>query len=94
MHLARPVQAGGGYSAVSCTIGALLPLLAVLLAPAAVRVPLVIGVALACLAGSGALGAVVGGAPAGRAALRVTVGGGLAMAATAAIGALVGATSI
>ena len=53
-----------------------------------------IGVALACLAGSGALGAVVGGAPAGRAALRVTVGGGLAMAATAAIGALVGATSI
>ena len=42
----------------------------------------------------GAVGARLCGAPAGRAALRVTIGGGLAMGLTALIGQLVGATGL
>ena len=38
----------------------------------------------------GAFGGHLGGAPLGRAALRVTIGGALAMAVTAAIGRIVG----
>jgi VIT1/CCC1 family predicted Fe2+/Mn2+ transporter len=38
----------------------------------------------------GALGARLGGAPQARAALRVCLGGGLAMAVTAAIGKILG----
>ena len=48
--------------------------------------------ALGLLALLGTVGARLGGAPAGRAALRVTVGGGLAMALTVLIGQLVGTT--
>ncbi len=90
IHQARPVQAGL-YSAVAFVTGAFLPLLAVLLTPTAVRVPVLVVVALACLAGSGAVGAVVGGARAWRGAVRVTLGGGAAMAVTALIGLAVGA---
>ena len=64
------------------------------LAPDTLRVPVLIVVALVCLAGSGGLGAHVGGAPVWRAAARVTIGGGLAMAATALIGVLVGTIGI
>jgi VIT1/CCC1 family predicted Fe2+/Mn2+ transporter len=42
------------------------------------------------LAGLGAFGGHLGGAPLGRAALRVTIGGVLAMAVTAAIGRIFG----
>jgi len=49
------------------------------------------GAAPPLLALLGVLGAQLGGAAAGRGAMRVTVGGGLAMAATALIGRLVGA---
>ena len=93
LNAARPVQAGA-YSAVSFTLGALPPLLAVFLTPAALRIPVLIVVALACLAGSGGLGAKAGGASVWRGAARVTLGGGLAMAATAVIGALVGTTGL
>lgn len=93
MLMARPLQAAS-YSAVSFVIGALLPLLAVVFAPMALRIVLVTAVAVVALAGSGALGAVLGGARAWRGAARVTVGGGLAMAATALIGALVGTTGL
>jgi vacuolar iron transporter family protein len=50
------------------------------------------GVALLALAGSGALAAVLGGANPYRGVVRVTVGGGVAMAATALIGWLAGGT--
>ena len=93
INAARPFQAGA-YSAASFTLGAIPPLLALVLAPAGLRVPVLILVAVACLAASGGLGAKIGGAPVWRAAARVTLGGGLAMAATAAIGALVGTTGI
>lgn len=47
---------------------------------------MIAAVSLASLAGLGALGGYLGGAPLLRASLRVTVGGALAMAVTAAIG--------
>ena len=90
---ARPLQAAS-YSAVSFVAGAVLPLIAVIVAPAGARIAVVTVVALLCLAGSGALGAVLGGAGPWRGALRVTVGGGLAMAATALIGIGVGAAGL
>jgi vacuolar iron transporter family protein len=90
---ARPVQAAV-VSAASFAVGAALPLLALLLAPPVGRIAAIATSALALLALLGALGGRLGGAAAGRAAVRVTVGGGLAMAATALIGRLIGAASL
>ena len=87
---ARPLQAAW-ISAASFACFALVPIVALLLAPAAVRIPAIAALSLVSLAVLGAFGGHLGGAPLGRAALRVTVGGGLAMAVTAAIGRLVGA---
>jgi VIT1/CCC1 family predicted Fe2+/Mn2+ transporter len=87
---ARPWQASWA-SALSFTTAAILPLAAVWLAPRGARVVVTGVVALIALAVLGVLGAKVGGAPWQRAAARVVVGGGLAMAFTAAIGHLVGA---
>jgi vacuolar iron transporter family protein len=90
---ARPVQAAL-VSAASFAGGAALPLLALLLAPPAGRIAVIAASALGLLALLGAVGGRLGGAPAGRAALRVTLGGGLAMAATALIGRLIGAAGL
>jgi VIT1/CCC1 family predicted Fe2+/Mn2+ transporter len=86
---ARPVQAAL-ISAASFASFALIPIGALLLAPATLRIPMIAAFSLASLAALGALGGHLGGAPIGRAALRVTLGGGLAMAVTAAIGRLLG----
>jgi VIT1/CCC1 family predicted Fe2+/Mn2+ transporter len=86
---ARPVQAAL-TSAVTFAAGAALPLAVVLVAPADRLVPLVSVAALGFLALLGAIGAKAGGANILQAALRVTFWGALAMALTAAIGALVG----
>lgn len=86
---ARPVQAAI-ISAISFAVFALLPLFGLLVAPAAHRMEMIAGVTLVCLAGLGALGASLGGAPAWRASLRVTLGGAVAMACTAGIGHLLG----
>ena len=88
-RLARPFQAAWA-SAVSFSTGAALPLLAVALAPAAARIGVTVLVTLIALGGLGDLGARLGGAPRGRAGIRVVVWGAIAMAITAAIGALVG----
>jgi VIT1/CCC1 family predicted Fe2+/Mn2+ transporter len=88
---ARPVQAAL-TSAVTFAAGAALPLAVVLVAPADRLVPLVSVAALGFLALLGAIGAKAGGANILQAALRVTFWGALAMALTAAIGALVGRT--
>ncbi|ROP42833.1 VIT1/CCC1 transporter family protein [Pseudokineococcus lusitanus] len=77
-------------SAGAFTAGALLPLLAVLLAPTAVRLPVCVVAVLAALALTGTVSARLGGAPRLRAALRTTAGGGLAMAVTYLVGRLVG----
>jgi VIT1/CCC1 family predicted Fe2+/Mn2+ transporter len=86
---ARPVQAAAA-SAGSFAVGAVLPLLAMLVTPAPGRIVAIALVSLACLALLGAVGGHVGGARRARAALRVAVGGVLAMAVTALIGRLVG----
>jgi VIT1/CCC1 family predicted Fe2+/Mn2+ transporter len=86
---ARPVQAAL-TSAASFTVGAAMPLLMVIVAPASALIPAVAVASLGFLALLGAIGARAGGAPILRATLRVTFWGALAMAATAGIGALVG----
>ncbi len=87
--LARPLQAAW-ISALSFAFFAAVPILALLVAPAAARIPVIAAVSLASLAVLGAVGGHLGGAPLVRAALRVTAGGALAMAVTAAIGRLFG----
>jgi len=91
--LARPLQAAV-VSAVSFAVGAAPPLGLIVLAPTGARIPVTALAALVLLALLGVVGARLGGAPAGRAALRVTIGGGLAMGLTALIGQLVGATGL
>jgi len=88
--LARPLQAAL-VSAASFATFALIPILALLAAPVALRLPVIALASLASLSVLGAFGGYLGGAPILRAAVRVTVGGGLAMAVTAAIGRLFGA---
>jgi vacuolar iron transporter family protein len=87
--LSRPLQAAW-ISAVSFASFATVPLVALIVTPNLFRVPAIAGLSLASLAALGALGGHLGGAPMGRAAFRVIVGGGLAMAATAAIGRILG----
>jgi VIT1/CCC1 family predicted Fe2+/Mn2+ transporter len=66
----------------------MLPILALLVAPAPFQIHAIAGFSLVSLAGLGALGGHLGGARLGTAALRVTAGGGFAMAVTALIGRL------
>ncbi|HEX7479170.1 MAG TPA: VIT family protein [Polyangiales bacterium] len=87
--LARPLQAAW-ISAASFAAFALVPIAALLVAPPSLRMAAVGLVSLASLGALGALGGQLGGAPRGRAALRVTLGGALAMLATALIGRLFG----
>ena len=77
--LARPLQAAV-VSALSFAIGALLPLLVILLTPIAVRVAATLIAALVALALLGGVSARLGRAPVGRALVRVVIGGALAMA--------------
>jgi len=84
----RPFQAAW-VSAASFALFAILPLLG-LLAPGSFRVYAIAAITLVSLAILGALGGRLGDAPMGRASLRVTIGGAVAMAVTAAIGRLVG----
>lgn len=78
-------------SAVSFTVGALLPLIAILLPPPSARIPVTVVAVLIALAITGWASARLGGAKPLRPIVRVTVGGALAMAITFGIGHLVGA---
>ena len=91
-HTAAPPVQAALASAAAFTIGASLPLAMVPLSPAAYLSWTESITALLFLAVLGAVGAKAGGAPIGRAVLRVTFWGAIAMAATAAIGALFGTT--
>jgi vacuolar iron transporter family protein len=86
---ARPVQAAL-TSAATFSVGAAMPLLAVVVSPANVLVPIVSAASLGFLALLGAIGARAGGADVLRATARVTFWGALAMALTAGIGKLFG----
>lgn len=86
---ARPFQAAGA-SAASFTVGAALPLLAVIFAPSSWRIQVTVAATLVALALTGWAGARLGGAPAARGTLRVTVWGVAAMVLTMVVGRLVG----
>ena len=81
-------------SAIAFTLGALLPLLAILLPPPEWRVPVTFVAVLVALAATGTVSAHLGGAPKGRAATRLVLGGALALAATWLIGTLLGTTVV
>ena len=88
--LANPWQAALS-SASSFTLGALLPLIAILLPSRAFQIPVTVAAVLVALVVTGMTSAALGGAPKGRAVTRNVVGGALALVATFAIGHLVGA---
>src|SRR6185312_6713481 len=73
-------------SAVSFTIGALLPFLTAVLLPASLKIPVTFAAVLVALAVTGAMGAYLGRAPMLRPVVRVVVGGLLALGATFLIG--------
>lgn len=81
-------------SAVSFIVGALLPLIAILLPPAPWRIPITFAVVLLTLALTGTISARLGGARPLRAVIRVVIGGAIAMVVTFAIGRLFGAAGI
>jgi VIT1/CCC1 family predicted Fe2+/Mn2+ transporter len=87
---ARPVQAALA-SAASFAAGAALPTILAALVPLAALTPAVGTATLGLLVVLGASAARLGGAPMGRAALRVAFWGMLAMAGTAAVGRIFGA---
>ena len=86
---ARPLQAAL-VSALSFTLGAAVPLLTLFVASDDTRIALIAAASLVVLAITGAISGRLGGARVGRAAGRVLLGGGIAMAATALVGELVG----
>ncbi len=88
-ELANPIQAAV-VSALSFVIGAVIPILVVVIASPSLRVPLTIAVTLVGLILLGVAGARLGGAPPVRAAVRVLVGGTLALLISMAIGSLTG----
>ncbi|MFG2224030.1 VIT family protein [Streptomyces sp. NPDC048644] len=90
-ELTNPWHAAGA-SFLAFTAGALLPLLAIVLPPAALRLPVTVAAVLAALVVCGWASAGLGAAPVGRAVLRNAGGGALAMAVTYVAGTLLGAT--
>ncbi len=88
-ELTNPWQAAIS-SAIAFTVGAILPLLAILLPPPSTRIPITFVAVLIALAFTGWLSARLGGANIARAIQRVVIGGALAMAITFGIGHLVG----
>lgn len=81
-------------STIAFTVGAAIPLISVVLAPAAIRVPVTFVAVIAALIVTGTLSAQVGGAGKRRAVLRVLIGGILAMVVTYGIGRLVGMSGL
>ena len=81
-------------SAIAFTIGAVLPLLTILLLPAEVRIPLTFVAVVVALAITGTVSARIGGSSKRKATLRLVIGGALAMAFTYAVGLLLGTTGI
>lgn len=86
---ARPLQAALA-SAFSFALGAILPLLTLLLAPSALILPLTTLIALISLAGLGGLAAWAGGAATAPAALRMLIWGAVALGLTTLVGHLFG----
>ncbi|TLP75806.1 VIT1/CCC1 transporter family protein [Nesterenkonia sphaerica] len=81
-------------SAAAFTVGGLLPLLAILLPPEAWRVPVTFLAVLVALGLTGLTSAQVGGSSRVRAALRLVVGGALALGTTYVVGLLLGGSGV
>ncbi|MHA7155463.1 VIT1/CCC1 transporter family protein [Arthrobacter sp. TMN-50] len=81
-------------SAAAFFLGAVLPLLAILLPPPEWRVPTTFGAVLVALSVTGAVGASIGGGSKTRASVRVVAGGALALVATFVIGSWLGASNL
>ncbi|WP_027501963.1 VIT1/CCC1 transporter family protein [Rhodococcus sp. UNC363MFTsu5.1] len=92
-ELTNPWQAAIS-SAISFTLGALLPLIAILVPPATSRVPITFVAVLVALALTGSVSARLGGSPRGKAVVRVVLGGALAMLVTYGIGQIVDTVQI
>jgi len=75
---------------VAFTAGSLLPLVAIVVPPAGIRVPVTFTVVVIALALTGLLSAYLGTASKARAVGRLVGGGALAMAVTFGVGQLVG----
>lgn len=75
-------------------VGGLLPLAAILIPGPAWRVPVTFIAVLLALAFTGGLGAHIGGSGRWRAAMRVVIGGALALVTTFAVGTLLGASGV
>lgn len=91
--LTNPIHAAIS-SAVSFVLGAMLPLLAVLLTPEPYKIGVTIAATIVALALTGGVGAYIGGAPMPRAILRVTIGGAVALGITYLIGTLIGGGAV
>jgi VIT1/CCC1 family predicted Fe2+/Mn2+ transporter len=89
--LSSPWQAALS-SAVAFTLGAIVPLIAILLPPVGIRVPVAFLSVLIALVLTGTVSAILGGARKRRAVVRVVLGGALAMLVTYGIGQTVGMT--
>ena len=88
-ELTNPWQAAIS-SAVAFTVGALLPMLAILLTPPSPRIPVTFVSVLIALGITGWVSARLGGADPVQATKRVVIGGALAMAVTYGIGRMIG----
>ena len=88
-NLTSPWQAAVA-SALSFLVGALIPLVTVIVAPERYRVPITFAAVIVALSLTGVISAKVGAANKLRATLRVIIGGVIAMVVTYAIGKLVG----
>ena len=86
---ARPLQAAG-FSAVSFSLGAALPLLVVFLVTGSLLIPILAGSSLIFLAILGGVAARAGGASVWKGTIRVFFWGAVAMAATAIVGKIFG----
>ena len=88
-ELTSPISAATA-SAVSFVLGALLPLIAILVPPPGWRVPVTVVAVLVALASTAAISARLSGATLHRALIRVLLGGGIGLAVTYGIGHLFG----
>ena len=81
-------------SAIAFVTGALLPLLAIVLLPAPLRIAVTFAVVVVALAATGTISAWLGGAPRRPAVTRIVTGGAIAMIITYGIGQLAGVAGI
>ena len=81
-------------SAISFAVGALIPLLAITIPPVSIRIPIAFAAVLIALLLTGLFSARISGSSKSRAAIRVVVGGTLAMVITYGVGMIFGVSGI